>query len=108
MPITAPSPITKPAEVEQTFDHLRVRNLACRTARHGEGTVYIETIPEDANGNTDQGTVVDEIREPLYEILANVPEAAQVYSDFIAGLDAALPAIRAYIENRDNPEQPPE
>lgn len=103
MPITAPSTITKPAEPEQSFDLLRVRNFASRTAQNGEGTVYIETIPEDADGNTDQSTIVDEIREPLYELLANVPECAAVYSAFIDGLNTALPAIRAYIENRDNP-----
>lgn len=102
MPIIAQSTITKPAEPEQSFDLLRVRNFSSRTAQNGEGTVYIETIPEDADGNTDQSTIVDEIREPLYELIANVPECAAVYSAFIDGLDAALPAIRAYIANRDN------
>lgn len=104
MPITAPETITKPATQEQSFDLLRVRNFSSRTERHGEGTVYIETIPEDAARNTDQSTIVDEIREPLYELLANVPECAAVYSNFIDGLNTALPAIRAYIANRDNPE----
>lgn len=104
MPITAPETITKPAAQEQSFDLLRVRNFASRTAQSGEGTVYIETIPEDADGNTDQSTIVDEIREPLYELIANVPECAAVYSEFINGLNTALPAIRAYIATRDNPQ----
>lgn len=104
MPITSPETITKRPTQEQSFDLLRVRNFSSRTERHGEGTVYIETIPEDAAGNTHPSTIVDEIREPLYELISNVPECAALYSEFINGLNTALPAIRAYIANRDNPQ----
>ena len=105
MPIPAPTPIVKPAVAEAVFDSLRIRNFQVRAPHHAEGTVYIETIPENSQTMaTDQGSPVDDIREPLYEILANVPEAAAVFDAFISGMATALPAIRSYIATRDAQE----
>jgi len=105
MPIPTPTPVVKPAVAEKIFDTLRIRNFQVRSPQHAEGTVYIETIPENSETmETDQGNPVDDIREPLYEILANVPEAAAVFDAFISGMATALPAVRAYIAARDAQE----
>lgn len=101
MPITAPNTIITAAVEPKTFDTLRIRNFQVRSASHGIGSIYIETIPENSETHeTDQSAPFDDIRADLYELLANVPSALAVFESFMTGMDAALPDIRAYIADK--------
>ena len=102
MAIPSQEPITKEAIQEKTFNEIWIRNFATRTQGPDQGSLYIETIAYDSATQTvDNSLVVDEIREDMIEILQNVPEAAVVYQSFLQGMEAALPAIRDYIEQRN-------
>ena len=108
MAIPSQEPITKEAIQEKTFNEIWIRNFATRTQGPDSGSLYIETIAYDsASQEVDNGLVVDEIREDLIEILQNVPEAAGVYQSFLQGMEAALPAIRDYIAERNTQDEEP-
>jgi hypothetical protein len=109
MAIPTPQPIVKEPIQGKTFNEIWIRNFATRTQGPDSGSLYIETIAYDsASQEVDNGLVVDEIREDMIEILQNVPEAAVVYQSFLQGMEAALPAIRDYIaeKNAQNEETP--
>ena len=104
MPIPT-DPVTKEAIPEKVFTAAWIKDFAIRTPKMGEGSLYLETIGYDpADGSTDPSVVINEIREPLWEIVAGVPEAAAVMNAFLQGMESAIPAILAYIEERDTEE----
>lgn len=97
MPIPSPSPLTVPAVAEKTFPHLWISEFRAVSPDSSSGSVKFKVTPYD--------DVSDEIADddhstsfsvPLWELVAEVPEAALA----MQAVFDAYPAIRAWHEAR--------
>ena len=106
MPIPAPETLTQPATPEKNYTSLWIQKLHVNCPSSTEGTLYISRCGFDPDtGEVNRATKATDIREPIWEIIANVPEAAAAYSKFLTDLETAIPAIDAYIAARDAEEE---
>jgi len=103
MPIPATNPVTVAPVPEKVYDAQHILDLNVRSHKTGEGQIHISTAPLHSESGEILKQQQTAIREDLWEIAANVPEAAAA----IQAVYAAVPAIQAYIESRDaeNPEE---
>lgn len=101
MPIPAPTPTIVPATAEKTFAAEWVRNFAVRATSPIDGSLYLELCPFDDPSKEILHGQPREIRADLWDIVANVPEAAAA----MTAVFAAIPAIDAYLATLDSNDE---
>lgn len=94
MPIPLNTSIVIPAVPEKTFDSKFYRSFQVRCTPQA-GTLYFEVVPMSSS----TGELLDQTTEyscELWEVVANVPEAAAAFTAIING----LPQVETYLINK--------
>lgn len=102
-PIIAPEPYVVPPIPEKTFPDQFVTNLGIRADLETIG-IYIETSPysQERSEIYRQGGITETRSQITWEELYAIPEVVA----FFQALKPAIPAVRAYIAQRDSePEE---
>lgn len=96
MTVQLDTPVKIPAIQEKTFDEKFYRMFEVRCSP-STGTLYFESVPKSSSTGEllEQPT---EYRYSLWEIVANVPEAALALQKTLE----ALPIIEAYIKSKES------
>lgn len=92
MVINAVIPFVLEAVPERTFPHWWVLRLNVTSTSPEEGTLYMELLPYNKETGDRCFTHPRIIQLPLWQVVANVPEAL----DAMHGVFGAVPAIVAY------------
>lgn len=95
MQIPIETPIVVPATPEKFFDSKFYRTFQVRCSPQA-GTLYFESVPMSSS----TGELLDQPTEfscEIWEVVANVPEAAAALSSILSG----LPQVEIYLKNKE-------
>lgn len=96
MPIDLPTPYTVPATEAKTFQHGWLHSLNVQTPKPGEGSIVLAIVPHNADTGETLSSPTTHYTAPLWEVIQNVPSAAQAMGAVIA----SVPDIIAYIKSK--------